>query len=169
MEYSLDRGWTWQTLGAAGDPGWFNAGYITGLGLPPVAGFTGSVAQWTPASHDLVLDEPSEIVFRFRFGSDASIQMNGWAIDQVCFSPVATCTIGLDEPNFDDIVSGPYPNPATTSASLVFRQGFGRCSVQLTDVRGQVLSLPHAQESPDRIDLPLTGLSPRYLYHFRGC
>lgn len=160
VEYSLDRGWTWQTLGAAGDPGWFNAGYITGLGLPPVAGFTGSVAQWTPASHDLVLDEPSEIVFRFRFGSDASIQMNGWAIDQVCFSPVATCTIGLDEPNFDDIVSGPYPNPATTSASLVFRQGFGRCSVQLTDVRGQVLSLPHAQESPDRIDLPLNGLSP---------
>ena len=91
-----------------------------------------------------MLDEPSEIVFRFRFGSDASIQNERLGDRSGCFQPVATCTIGLDEPNFDDIVSGPIEScdherkPRLPSRH---RTVFGA----LTDVRGRFCRFPQGK------------------------
>lgn len=158
VEYSLDRGRTWQVLGAAGDPGWFNTGYINGLGLPPVPGFTGTVPAWTLAAHDLVLERPTEILFRFRFGSDASVEMNGWAIDQVCFAPVTTCTIGVEEDAAGLIIEGPYPNPATGRAVLRFQHPADDYVISVTDIRGTKIVMPVIPASSHEVALLLNGL-----------
>ena len=50
VEYSLDGGTTWNTLGAAGDPNWYNAGANT---CWPNTWSAGVVGGWTRVKHDL--------------------------------------------------------------------------------------------------------------------
>jgi MYXO-CTERM domain-containing protein len=90
LESSIDGGMTWAPVGVLGDPGnWYNDGTIAGL---PDAedGWTGRVNTnngsngWQIASHALAgLAGQANVRLRVRFGSDTSVQDEGFAFDDV--------------------------------------------------------------------------------------
>ena len=95
LQSSINGGTTWQNVGAFGDPNnWYNDNSINGApGGQPAAtaqGWTGRVSSnngsngWRLARHALTgLAGQSNVVFRFAFGSDGSVQDNGVAFDLV--------------------------------------------------------------------------------------
>jgi hypothetical protein len=107
VEYSLDSGRHWRTVGGVYNPrdtsypwstgNWFNTPYVTGLGgAPHPPGWTGrSSTGWRYSYRDFRVKDKSsstiKIVFRFRFGSDGSLNKEGWAFDNFCFEEGDTC------------------------------------------------------------------------------
>ena len=107
VEYSLDSGQTWHIVGGKMNPldtaypwsteNWHNTPYVTGLrGAPQPPGWTGkSNTGWRFSKRDFkVIDNGQShirVVFRFRFGSDASVNGEGWAFDNFCFDYGDTC------------------------------------------------------------------------------
>ncbi len=107
VEFSADSGKTWSTVGGPLDPvdtaydqstkNWFNTPYVTGLaGQPHPPGWTAtSQSVWTHSFRDFKLphqgQNPMKVVFRFRFGSDASVENEGWLIDDFCLTDNGVC------------------------------------------------------------------------------
>jgi hypothetical protein len=111
LQSSTDGGTTWQNVGAFGDPGnWFNDNTINGNPGGQTQGWTGRNSTgngsggWVNASHDLTgLGGLASVTLRVSFGSDASVQDDGFAFDDVnivnltCPQPTAlTATSILD-------------------------------------------------------------------------
>ena len=150
VEYSLDYGNTWKQLGNSQDPNWMNTYSITALGsVPPVrAGWSGNSSGWTPVNHDLCIpiQGTQNIVFRWRFNSDFSIQDEGWAIDQVCFElvqPLVTCVTGVEDlPNEFSLVQN-SPNPFNDITTISFNlTEKGNTQLQIVDVTGKIVATP---------------------------
>ena len=107
VEYSLDSGLHWKTVGGVYNPrdtsypwstgNWFNTPYVQGLGgAPHPPGWTGrSSTGYRYSYRDFrVFDKSNSsivIVFRFRFGTDGSLNKEGWAFDNFCFQEGDTC------------------------------------------------------------------------------
>ncbi|MEQ8324224.1 MAG: T9SS type A sorting domain-containing protein [Vicingaceae bacterium] len=107
VEYSLDSGKTWRIVGGTYNPidtaypwstgNWHNTPYVTGLrGAPQPPGWTGTASTgWRYSYRDFKVFDNGQskikIVFRFRFGADASINGEGWAFDNFCFQEGDTC------------------------------------------------------------------------------
>jgi hypothetical protein len=110
VEYTTDQGSTWTVLGNYGDPAWYNSTYIAGLNNPPVPGFSGQNSNWQLAANRVRFIHPVNVVFRFRFGSDASHEDEGWEIDQVCLQKLPSCAIGItEEEDPEEITFIPIP------------------------------------------------------------
>lgn len=116
VEYSTDGALSWQTLGTANDPNWYNSS-STANGIPG-AQWTGEGEDSNPLGgtnatvHDYSYDlgafaSESNIVFRFRFRSDQSVTEEGVMIDDL----VVTGILSTDTDVFDNDVSV-YPNPS---------------------------------------------------------
>jgi hypothetical protein len=62
-------------------------------------GFTGKSIGWQLSKQDFNVFASGRIQFRFWFASDADIQGEGWAIDDVCFEAISgKCgTIGVED------------------------------------------------------------------------
>ncbi|HRH66559.1 MAG TPA: choice-of-anchor J domain-containing protein [Bacteroidia bacterium] len=138
VEYSTDKGNSWRVIGNSGEPEWFNSPYITGLKLPPVPGWSGVSNGWEFAKHELFFSEKSEVVFRFRFGSDASVEEEGWQIDQFCLRKVSSCLIGVAEMTLPDLSF--FPNPALDQITILDKSGIAEInSVSIENILGTEL------------------------------
>lgn len=102
LQSSIDAGATWQNVGAFGDPNnWYTDNTIGGAPGGQLAasaqGWTGRTSTtngsngWVVARHALTgLAGQSNVILRFAFGSDTSVQDNGVAFDSVSIFEV-TC------------------------------------------------------------------------------
>lgn len=124
VEFTTDNGLTWQVLGTSNDLQWFNSSYITGLKLPPAPGWSGTSSGWEQVRHQLYFTQPVNLVLRFRFGSDASVQDEGWEIDQFNIQKVASCFIGIDEKVPARLQL--YPNPVTEQLKIQMPENQGK-------------------------------------------
>ena len=86
VQYSLDKGITWQVLGSASDPSWYdymNKG-VAGAFYNDESYFTGSVDDWTRKQINISsLSGNANVAFRFMFRSTDFIPSTGIAIDDV--------------------------------------------------------------------------------------
>lgn len=141
VEYSMDLGNTWTTIGQPFEPYWYNYPSVDGLGN--VAGFSGDSYGWIYSQHLVKFPAAGQVVFRFRFGSDGMWQNEGWAIDDFCMQNVGPCIIGIEETESANGVSlgQNVPNPATgnTVVSYTIPEG-GDVKITVTNMLGQVMS-----------------------------
>lgn len=110
VEYSSDNGLTWNLIGFAGETDWYNANIIAGVYGPNKKGWSGNSNGWIYAVHNMKFTQASNVIFRFRFGSNFQINDEGWAIDNFCLKKVGPCVVGINEVKFDQAISI-YPNP----------------------------------------------------------
>jgi hypothetical protein len=125
VSISTNNGDTWQLLYPIG-------GYNTSLNVYSLGevGYTNSVA-WTQANFDLNQFTGQNAILRWRFGSNASVQGNGWFIDDVMISGIfvtpgsisGSVSVNSDvNPSFvklssnDNIVT----NPSSTGAYAMY-------------------------------------------------
>uniref|UniRef100_UPI003516D263 hypothetical protein n=1 Tax=Mesoflavibacter sp. TaxID=1930902 RepID=UPI003516D263 len=96
LQSSIDGGATWQNVGAFGDPNnWYTDTTINGNPGGQQEGWTGRDGTgsngWVTARHALVgLAGESSVQLRIAFGSDGSVQDEGFAFDDVSIFDV-TC------------------------------------------------------------------------------
>ncbi len=85
IEYSLNSGATWQQLGSADDPAWYNylnSNLDDGAWPKGKAYFTNNQVGWTHYVKDIsFLAGEERVSFRFVFRSDATGQAQGFVID----------------------------------------------------------------------------------------
>jgi hypothetical protein len=146
IEYSMDAGATWYYLGYGFDQNWYNSVFITSLSrdntIPGVAGWTGtSNGSWVYAAHNVKFYNPTHAVFRFRFGSDPSKQMEGWAIDNFCLKKIGPCTIGINELEKNGFaMSQNFPNPASEVTTISYLiPSHGKVKLSISNILGQEL------------------------------
>lgn len=93
LEYTTDNGATWNVLGTNNTTfptgqNWYNDDILNSSQLPAWTGSSQVIAGtpgWFKAMHTLsMLDNQTSVMFRFVFTSDASVQADGFAIDDVC-------------------------------------------------------------------------------------
>ncbi|WP_298901351.1 gliding motility-associated C-terminal domain-containing protein [uncultured Psychroserpens sp.] len=95
LQSSIDDGNSWQNVGAQGDPNnWYNDGTIGGNPGGQQVGWTGRGAtgsgNWVVARHALTgLAGEANVILRFAFGSDGSVQDEGVAFDTVSIFDVS--------------------------------------------------------------------------------
>jgi len=149
VEWSQDLQ-NWNQLGSAFDPQWFNTQFILGLGpvTPGIPGFSGTSAGWIPVQHDVQFPQSGSVVFRFRFGSDGSVNNEGWAIDDVCFEEVSgPCQVSEEEYPWQ--ITQLYPNPARESITLELQSNVTEQTVlEVVNLMGQ-----RVYAEPVQIDL----------------
>ncbi|MEM6261584.1 MAG: PKD domain-containing protein, partial [Bacteroidota bacterium] len=111
LQTSIDGGQTWQTVGAIGDPNnWYTNDRITGspggqpegwsgadsLPFGPPAPGQGGSGGYVLAERDLTgLGGQSEVLIRFVFGSDGSVQYDGFAFDDVEILEAPAASAGM--------------------------------------------------------------------------
>jgi hypothetical protein len=93
LQYSTDSGSTWIRVGAFGDPNnWYTDNTITGLqsvncigdgqGWSGRASSSNGSGGWVEAEHEIpALGGEPDVLFRFVFGSDGSVQDEGFGFD----------------------------------------------------------------------------------------
>lgn len=133
VEYSINNGTSWAILGSLGSGiNWYNDASLNSSLLPGwtgtgLSGGTGSPA-WTNAQHSLsILNNEPNVLLRFVFTSDASVQDNGFAIDDFCISiPVyndaGVTTVSSAQQNL--------PAAGTTDSVNVTIKNFGGNTIQ---------------------------------------
>jgi hypothetical protein len=139
VEYSFDLGNTWARLGLPLEPNWYNGAAATGLGAGWQPNFGGTSNGWIQQQHDIRFSQGGQVIFRFRFGSDNSIETEGWAIDDVCFTQLPPCVLSVPElASNDGLNMAAYPNPAGTSSMLQYNlPENGRVHIALQDMIGR--------------------------------
>ncbi len=108
LQSSINSGASWQNVGAFGDPNnWYTDNSINSNPGGQQVGWSGSNSSnngsngWVVARHALTgLAGQSNVIFRFAFGSDTSVQDNGVAFDLVsifdvlCPEPIGIAVAG---------------------------------------------------------------------------
>ena len=101
LQSSIDDGTTWQNVGTLGDPdNWYNDGTINGAPGGSQQGWTGTGANssggWVTAKNTLTgLGGESAVRLRVAFGSDASVQNDGFAFDDIFIYDTPTDDVGV--------------------------------------------------------------------------
>lgn len=121
VEYTLDGGNSWDVLGRywSTDSAWYNHQYIQSLDANK-PGWSGNSGGWIYSNYDFHVFWNDTVQFRFRYATDADINYEGWAIDEVCFEiiPESCTSIGIDEEETVQSEIALYPNPATSELNL---------------------------------------------------
>lgn len=104
VQYSLDSGANWITIGAVGDPfNWYNDNSISANPGGVSDGWTGTTAdigpgQWVSVKHPLdtaILGQPY-VLFRVAFASDGIIVDEGIAVDDIAIGQPPVVNLGAD-------------------------------------------------------------------------
>ncbi|MEO0310746.1 MAG: hypothetical protein RIQ89_403 [Bacteroidota bacterium] len=141
IEYSINSGQTWNQIGYAFETDWYNSPYITGLFGAPRPGWSGNSNGWIKSLHNLKFPGLRNCIFRFRFGSDYTVQKDGWAIDNFCFRKVGPCVIGLTEIADNGMVLFQnVPNPAANTTTINYSiPTSGNVTLTVTNMLGQIM------------------------------
>ena len=110
MEYSTNQGESWDVLGAASNPNWYNSSTLpnTNCYNCPGAQWTGQNTTLTEYSYDLSpLSSESSILFRFVFHTDQAVTQEGVIIDNFV---VSGNVLSVDSFNLEKC--SVYPNPS---------------------------------------------------------
>ena len=110
VEYTLDQGVTWNVLGTASDPNWYNSNQLPGTDCYncPGAQWTGQSTTLTGYSYDLTaFTNETNMIFRFVFHSDQSVTREGAIIDNLV---ITGNLLSVDE--FETNNFAVYPNPS---------------------------------------------------------
>jgi hypothetical protein len=138
IEYSLDQGTTWQVLGTAADPNWYNSSFIDpNRALTIGKQWTGIDNTLKEYSYDLVaLTNESSILFRFKFASDQNTNNEGVVIDDFVIDATAILAIN----DFDKDAFSIYPNPSSDIFNIRRINGNGEeMKLQVFDVTGKLI------------------------------
>ena len=136
MEYSVNNGETWEILGTANDPNWYNSDFIDPQ-RPITVGkqWTGTdttVKEYSYNLSDFMAEK--QITFRFVFASDQAVNAEGAAIDN--FTIDASAVLATD-----DIAKNAfkvYPNPSDAIFNIQ-RLGTEKMVISVYDVTGRLI------------------------------
>jgi hypothetical protein len=174
VEYSVDYAQTWNHVGyqTTSNPDWFNTAFITGLGgTPALPGWSGTTSVWIKSFQDIDFPVGSNVVFRFRFGSDNTTNYEGWAIDDFCFEEVAApCILSINDPTPGALtLSQNYPNPFQTITEIAFHlPESGTAKLSVTNLLGQeiiVLEEGFKTAGTHTVKMEQSALSPGIYYY----
>lgn len=158
VEYSVNNGESWEHLGLASDPNWYNKSRIAGDGLGEncyncVGGqWSGTNATLTEYSYDLdAFTNESNFMIRFVFHSDESANQEGVVIDDLVID--GTLSKSIFESNQITV----YPNPSSNRFNIKLNT-IEDISYQVADITGKVV-LKGIQKSTDHfyIDMDTFG------------
>ena len=151
LDYSTDYGVTWNRLDLTGTPNiqlyGLSPNYTYVSELDPnnqsLKGFTGIRNSWFQVEKTFRPDVNTQMIIRWRFASDYSVNDEGWSVDDVCFEDLGLCSpVGIDDFAINDFgISQNYPNPADQNTTIEYMiPAEGAVRVVLTDMLGQVIS-----------------------------
>jgi len=136
MEYTLNSGQSWNILGTANDPNWYNSDFINPE-RPITVG-----KQWTGT--DLTVKEynynlagftnEANIIFRFVFKSDEAENHQGAIIDNFVIDATAILAVKDNTLNNFKI----YPNPSSATFNIQ-RQTSSEMQVSVYDITGKLV------------------------------
>ncbi len=126
--YTIDDGATWQIIGAMNDwTNWYNDNGISGLNFTGnQEGWTGTTqSNWVTAKHLLtnLAGQPS-VKFRIMFGSDGSVQYEGFAFDDFTIRE-GEINLAVTEINYNG------PESGTDTTEFIEWYNFGQDAVNL--------------------------------------
>ena len=136
MEYSINSGESWEILGTANDPNWYNSSFIDPL-RPITVGkqWTGLDATVKEYSYDLsAFTNESSIIFRFVFASDQAENGEGAAIDNFTIDASAVLAV-------DDVYESSFklfPNPSS-ALFYIQRQSIEKMDLSVFDITGKLV------------------------------
>lgn len=140
VQYSTNYGQNWSLLGNANDPNWYNSSRISGDGLANNC-FNCVGGQWTGSNTTLqeyaynlsALSTESNIIFRFVFHSDASVNEEGVVIDDLVIEGTALSTnhYKLEEISI-------FPNPSKNVFNIRV-QNISNYNIRIRDITGKLL------------------------------
>jgi photosystem II stability/assembly factor-like uncharacterized protein len=136
MEYSVNNGTSWNILGDADDPNWYNSDFIDPA-RPITVGkqWTGTDLEVKEYRYDLdALNNETNIIFRFVFKSDQAANGEGAGIDN--FSINASAILAVDDFSKHNFIL--YPNPSS-SVFYIQRPGIESMSIRVYDVTGRMI------------------------------
>jgi hypothetical protein len=145
VEYSTDFAQTWGHLGFHSwtNPNWYNAPFVTALGgSPGLPGFSAQQVAWKYVEQEINFWNPGNVIFRFRFASDNTVNFEGWAVDDFCFEEItAPCTVGLTESTSETTwLSQNEPNPTSGLTSVnYYLTEQNHVHLYITDVTGRLI------------------------------
>ena len=133
VEYSTDNGLTWEVLGTADDPNWYNS-KATRNELTIGKQWTGSDTTLKEYSYDLnALTNEPQISFRFHFESDEAVNAEGVIIDDFVIAGEA---LGIDDVNLNS--ARVFPNPANNLVNISWNETYNG-DIKLYDITGRLL------------------------------
>ena len=144
VEYSTDESRTWQILGTANDPNWYNSdrtnassGSADDCQNCPGAQWTGFDNVLKEYSYDLTaLNGESSIIFRFTFVSDFAVTEEGVVIDDFVIDASAVLSIN----DFEEGEFLLYPNPSSDIFNITrFTTAGENMTVKVFDVMGKLI------------------------------
>lgn len=136
LEYTLDNGETWEILGTANDPNWYNSNFIDPQ-RPITVGkqWTGTDTTVKEYSYNLAgFTSATNIIFRFVFASDQAENGEGASIDNFTISANTVLAVENLEKNYFNI----YPNPSKAIFNIQ-RQGFENMQLSVYDITGKLV------------------------------
>ena len=145
IEYSTDQGENWNILGNANDPNWYNSDRTNASSGPaddcqncPGAQWTGLDKTLKEYSYDLTtLNGESNIIFRFKFVSDYSVNEEGVVIDDFQIEAKAVLTVN----DFEEGEFLIYPNPSSDIFNIRRMNTTGEnMSIKVYDLMGKLIS-----------------------------
>lgn len=121
LEYSTDGGSVWAEIGTVNDPiNWYNDSTVNGLVAAGLSGngWCGRISTnngsngYIQASHDIgFLGGLPSVRFRFHFGSDFSVNDDGFAFDNFGIGELPVVNLGSDTIVCDSLVLSPTLTP----------------------------------------------------------
>ena len=136
MEYSTDSGETWEILGNANDPNWYNSSFIDPE-RPITVGkqWTGTDTTVKEYGYNLsAFNNENTIMFRFVFASDWGTNAEGVGIDN--FTIDASAILAVDDNVLNEFKV--YPNPSSDIFNIQ-RQNSNEMKISVYDVTGKLV------------------------------
>ncbi len=158
MQYSTDSGSSWNILGSASDPNWYNSNrFPNNSNCYNCVGaqWTGTGVGNTLSNYNLplnFLNNPSEVLFRFVFRTDGSVVDEGVVIDNF----IVTGILNNDTNSISSAFSI-YPNPSSGIFNIQWNKA-ASFNYNIYDVSGKIIA-SKAKNSGTQHQIDLTGIS----------
>jgi hypothetical protein len=162
IEYTINSGQTWNILGTANDPNWYNSSFLDPE-RPITVGkqWTGKDLTVKNYNFDLVnFTNEANIIFRFVFKSDEAENGEGAAIDNFVID--ATAILAVNNNTLESFKI--YPNPSTAVFNIQ-RKNSAEMEVNVYDITGKLV-FREQNILKSHYSLNLTGIS-QGLYFLR--
>lgn len=156
VQYSTDNGSNWELLGDAGDENWYNSDKLNDGNNC----FNCQGGQWTGTDNEMTTYSTSldalagtkNVVFRFVFHSDQSINQEGVTLDNVMVSAKKSSQIKKE-----NLLFTVYPNPSNGIFKINWKMERDY-TYQVTDITGKMI-LQTMKTSSRTEQLDLTGVA----------